>query len=402
MTQAGKHDPYLDPANLTHLDDPWPHYARMREVTPRQVELRGVNTTLVARYADCVTVFRDVAHFSSLPRTMPGSEHLDLFGGAPLMTFTDPPLHDRLRQIVNRHFLPASIRTMRPRVLELVNQLLDRVAGLSEFDLVETFTQRLPLMVVIGFMGAPPEDYPRFKTWSLAQLDLDQMEPGGPPPAVVVKARAEQRAYAAQLVEQRRRRPLDEDVMSAIIRAYDTKQLNDNELFPMIFGIIQAGDETTANTLSNAIHTLLINPEQLALLRAKPALISGAVEEAMRYCSSLQLMPRFAMAGAEIGGVRLDAGEPALILMAAANRDPAKFANPDQFDITRHPNEHLGFGEGIHFCIGAHLSRLELAVAIATLLERFPRLRLADPQARPAYKGSSMVRGVAELRVRID
>ncbi len=178
--------------------------------------------------------------------------------------------------------------------------------------------------------------------------------------------------------------------------------LSEFELLPMIFGIVQAGDETTANTLANSIYTFLEDPQRIRLLKDNPVLITGAVEEIMRYCSSLQLMPRFAMPGAEVAGVKLEAGNPVLILMAAANRDPAKFSNPEVFDITRHPNEHLGFGEGIHFCIGAHLSRLELATAITTLFERFPRLRLADAGAKPIYKGSMLVRGIAELRVRID
>ena len=402
MTEAVQSDFYLDPANLSLMDDPWPHYARLREGAPRQVVLNGVLTTLVASYVDAVAVFRDVAHFSSAPRTIPGSEHLDLFGGAPLMTFTDPPLHDRLRQIVNRHFLPASIRAYRPQVQSLVNQLLDQIADQPEFDLVPTFTERLPLMAVIGFMGAPPEDYPLFKTWNLAQMELGAVAPGGGLPASVVKARAEQKRYAAELVEQRRRQPLAEDLLSSIIRAYDNGMLNDTELLPMIFGIIQAGDETTANTLANGIRAFLTNPDQLTLLKQKPALSAGAAEEIMRYCSSLQLMPRFATHGAQVAGVAIEEGNPALIMMAAANRDPAKFERPDKFDITRHPNEHLGFGEGIHFCIGAHLSRLEMTTAITTLFERFPRLRLADREAKPVLKGSMLVRGIAELRVRID
>lgn len=402
MTQAVQSDFYLDPANLSLLDDPWPHYARLREGTPRQVVLNGVLTTLVARYQDASAVFRDFQHFSSLPRAVPGAEHLDLFGGAPLMTFTDPPLHDRLRQIVNRHFLPASIRAYKPQVQSLVDRLLDRLADRPEFDLVEAFTGRLPLMAVIGFMGAPPEDYPLFKTWNLAQMDLAAMAPGSELPASVAKARAEQKAYAAELVERRRRTPLGEDLLSSIIRAFDNGMLSEFELLPMIFGIVQAGDETTANTLANGIYTFLEDPQRIRLLKDNPVLITGAVEEIMRYCSSLQLMPRFAMPGAEVAGVKLEAGNPVLILMAAANRDPAKFSNPEVFDITRHPNEHLGFGEGIHFCIGAHLSRLEMATAITTLFERFPRLRLADAGAKPIYKGSMLVRGIAELRVRTD
>jgi cytochrome P450 len=251
-------------------------------------------------------------------------------------------------------------------------------------------------------MGAPPKDYPRFKAWNLAQMELAAIAPGGDLPASVVKARAEQKAYAAALVDRRRARPLDEDLLSSIIRASDNGMLSEFELLPMIFGIVQAGDETTANTLANGIHAFLEDPRRLRLLQDNPALISGAVEEIMRYCSSLQLMPRFAMPGAEVAGVKLEAGNPALIMMAAANRDPAWFRDPELFDITRHPNEHLGFGEGIHFCIGAHLSRLEMAIALTTLFERFPRLRLANPDARATYKGSMLVRGIAELRVRID
>lgn len=402
MTDSVPEDYYLDPANLSLLDDPWPHYARLRQGAPRQVVLNGVLTTLVARYEDAAAVFRDFQRFSSLPRPIPGTEHLDLFGGAPLMTFTDPPLHDQLRQIVNRHFLPASVRAYRPQVQSLVDQLLDQVSGQTEFELVEAFTGQFPLMAVIGFMGAPPEDYPLFKTWNLAQMDLAAIPPGGPLPPSVVKARAEQKAYAAQLVERRRRRPLGEDLLSSIIKAYDNGMLSDIELLPMIFGIIQAGDETTANTLANGLHALLKSPRQVALLKENPALIAGAVEEIMRHSSSLQLMPRFAMPGAEVAGVKLEAGNPALIMIAAANRDPAKFSDPETFDLTRHPNEHLGFGEGIHFCIGAHLSRLEMSTAITTLLQRFPRLRLAEPDAKPVFKGSMLVRGIAELRVRID
>ncbi len=150
-------------------------------------------TTLVARYQDASAVFRDFQHFSSLPPPIPGTEHLDLFGGAPLMTFTDPPLHDRLRQIVNRHFLPASIRAYKPQVQSLVDRLLDRLADRPEFDLVEAFTERFPLMAVIGFMGAPPEDYPLFKTWNLAQMDLGAMAPGSELPASVANARAGRR-----------------------------------------------------------------------------------------------------------------------------------------------------------------------------------------------------------------
>ncbi len=259
----------------------------------------------------------------------------------------------------------------------------------------------LPVMVIAEMLGVAPELYSTFKHWSDAIVSGDNTLPGNPLPEEFVTSVAELRAYFSDEIEKRRRAP-GPDLVSALVAAHEESDaLNANELLAFVALLLLAGNETTTNLIGNGALALGRHPEQMDLLRREPALIPRGIEEMLRYDGPVQSTARFTRNDIEIGGAWFPAGFGILIIVAAANRDPAKFPDPDRFDVTRDPNEHLAFGEGIHFCIGAPLARLEAQIAFSAMLARFPKLGLRDPGAGLEYKGSYFLRGLSSLPMTI-
>jgi cytochrome P450 len=380
--------------------DPLPYYRALLAGPPVQVRI-GTLTTIFSRYADSVAVLRDHQRYSSVITLMPGTESFQFFGDTQLLTFTDPPDHTRLRRLVAPSFAPRKIEEMAPRVRAMVNGLLDRAESKGEIELVSELSKRLPIMFIGEMLGVPEHDFGLI--WELTRylFELGQLEPNAPFPTEILKTFATQRAYFTEMIEQRRRKP-GRDLISEVIAAHDDKgAISDEEMLRLILTLVLAGITTTADQITTAIFQLLEHPHQLAELRREPALAASAVEEIMRFDPVVNMTIRIAREDVAFGGVNIAAGTPVYVVIGAANRDPAQFADPDRFDIRRDPNDHLSFGEGIHFCLGAAPARLQTRLVVTAMLERYPRLHLS-PQCTPAYRGTPMSRGISELRLLLD
>jgi len=392
---------YFNPWDEAFRADPYPHYKPLLEGPPRILN-QFIPMALVARYADVVAVLRDHEHFSSVPPRTPFiEERIKIFGDAPRVLLSDPPVHTRLRRLVARAFTPRRIRALEPRIREITDGLLDRVAAKGEFEVMADLANPLPVMVIAEMLGVPPEHYERFKKWSNAVIEVDNTLPGMKPPDSVGESFDALRAYFSEEIEKRRRRPGDDLVSVLVTAREEAEALSEEELIAFVVLLLLAGNETTTNLIGNGILALGRNQVQLARLMNEPELMPKAIDEMLRYDGPVQSTVRHPKEDAEVAGVKIPANTMLFVILAAANRDPAQFRDPDIFDIAREPNEHVAFGEGIHYCLGAPLARLEGEIAIRRVLERFPKLRLTEPHVPLSYKGSYFLRGLSGLRMAI-
>ncbi|MGB8411878.1 MAG: cytochrome P450 [Candidatus Binatus sp.] len=393
---------YFNPWDENFRANPYPHYKPLLAGPPRIIDLFGP-VAMVTRYADVMAVLRDHAHFSSeRPRDPSEPPNEGPFAGARTMLFSDPPTHTRLRRLVSRDFTPRRIRELEPRVREIAKNLIDHAQRKGELEVMSGFANALPVMVIAEMLGVPPDHYEQFKHWSDTVVSGDNTLPGTPLPAEFHAAIKALRSYFAEEIDRRRKHP-GADLISALVAAHDDAEaMNADELLAFVLLLLLAGNETTTNLIGNGMLALGRNPAQMNLLRQRPELMARAIEEILRYDGPVQSTVRFTKEDINLGGTKLPANQGCFIILAAANRDPAQFEDPDRFDITREPRDHVAFGEGIHFCIGAPLARMEGAIAIGAMLERFGRLRLKDPAMKPAYKGSYFLRGLESLPVAID
>ncbi|MFD3872718.1 cytochrome P450 [Streptomyces sp. NPDC058623] len=381
MTERPVHLPYADPAFVA---DPFPLYRRLREDGPvrRTVIAGGLEAWLVTRYEDGLAALSDPrlssdvrdAADARLLRQLPGTERESMLSN---MLRSDPPDHTRLRRLVSKAFTARRVAGMRPRIQALTDRLLDAVVPTGRADLVADFALPLPVTVISELLGVPVDDRHDFQHWT----DRLIMRGAGPPdPAVVNEAWLHMRAYVTELIRDKRARPAD-DLLSDLVAARDEEQrLTEDELVAMVFLLLAAGYVTTVNLIGGGISTLLAHPDQLDLLRSDPSLLPDAVEELLRYDGPVSPgIARFAREDVEIAGVSVPCGATVLIGSALADRDPARFPDPERLDITRQDNAHLAFGHGIHYCLGAPLARLEGQIAIGTVLRRLPGLALAVP-----------------------
>jgi len=393
---------YFNPWDEEFRANPYPHYQPLLEGPPRIVDM-GFKFALAARYAEVREILIDHATFSSVqPAGIGFDEQTKLFGDAPTMLGSDPPTQTRLRRLVSRDFTPRRIRELEPRIGEIAQDLIDAAQRQGRLDVMPDIANPLPVMVISELLGVPPQEYRQFKHWSDKIIEADNTPPGMPIPDDIKCAFTELKSYFTQEIERRRKHP-GADLVSALVAAHDEAEaLSADELLQFVVLLLLAGNETTTNLIGNGMLALGRNPDAMAALRSKPALMRGAIEEMLRYDGPVQATFRTATKDTVVGGTPIAAGMGVFVIIAAANRDPAQFKEAEKFDITREPNEHLAFGEGIHFCIGAPLARLEGAIAIGAMLERFGRLRLKDPAMKPAYKGSYFLRGLQSLPMAID
>ena len=403
LTNAAPIMPPLDPLAPENRADPYPFYRWLRENDPVRHAVDG--SWIITRYADGAAILRD-PRVSTNPAwlregAVAGSEHHPVRQvGTNLMMFLDPPDHTRLRSLVSKAFTPKAIEAMRPRVQALVDGLLDQVVDRGELDIVSELAYPLPVSVICEMLGVPAFDHARFRQLS---SDASRLLDGG-----ALDAESEQRGivagmqlfqYFTDLVEERRPHP-GNDLLSAMIAAeQEGDRLTHPELITTATLLFVAGHETTTNLIGNAVLALLRNPDQLARLRDDPTLIRSAVEEFLRYDSPVQFVARITTEPIDVGGVTIPAGEQMIVVVGAANHDPAQFADPDHLDVGRpeRENRHLSFSAGPHFCLGASLARLEAQVAIDTLLRRLSDFDLVT--TAPTYRDHFVLRGVQELRV---
>jgi len=396
---------YFNPWDPEFRANPYPYYAPLLAGPPPMIEL-AQKIALVARYADVTAVLRD-ARFSAdrFKTTIAQVEQIrdrGPFKGAPTILTSDPPVHTRLRRLVSRDFTPRRIREMEPRIREITAQLLDSVRRKGELELMADLAIPLPVMVIAEMLGVAPERYETFKRESDIIVSSDNTAPGTPLSAAFHDAVDSLRGYFADEIGRRRRQP-GADLISALVAAHDeAESLNAEELLAFVVLLLLAGNETTTNLIGNGMLALGRNPEQIALLHSSPELMPRAIEESLRYDGPVQATFRVALEKTNVGGTQIEPGTGCFIMLAAANRDLAQFPNPDRFDILREPRDHVAFGVGIHYCIGAPLARMEGEIAIGELLRRFPRVRLKDPAAKLTYKGSFFLRGLESLPMALE
>lgn len=370
--------PVLDPKDPAFHSDPYPFYRALRERDP--VHFHPLGAWLVTRYADALTVGTDPRFAHPPYAEKAGQDPFELMR-SKLFIARNPPDHTRIRKIFTDIFTKRFIDSLRGRIAEMTDELLERIAGEKTSDLVRDLAKPLPAMVIVEIIGLPSQDRERLMEWS-----TNVARASGAAPTPEDRQRASEtapnfRQYFREKIQERRRRPCEDMISKLIAAQTNDPNFTDDEIVANTALLFGAGNETTVGLLGCGTLALLRNPDQLSKLRANTSLMGKAVEELLRYEPPIQFFGRMAMEDLSLGGKRIKKGQTVFIVVGAVNRDPEQFANPEQLDIERSRNSHLTFGHGIHACIGQYLARIEGAVALAALLKRFPKLRLgSDPQ----------------------
>lgn len=394
--------------------NPYPFYAELRK-TPVSKQPDG--SYVVSTYREIASILHDPRVSSDLRKraAAPCAEaeapaaQTSTYDKAPSMITTDPPEHDRVRRATMRHFgpphSPELVASQETEIKRIVTGLLDKLKGETRVDFVDQFAYPLPVSVICSVLGVPREDEPRFHAW--IQAAMNGMDLGPEADSVAQKrlkdlgeqGRQELKDYMAGLVETYARQP-GPGMLSAMANSSE-ERLSPAELVSNAMLLLFAGHETTVNLIAHGVLTLLRRPEALEKLRQRPELIVPGVEEILRFESSVQFWPtRTALEDIEIAGTTIPKGAPIIVLYASGNRDPDRFTNPDQLDLEREDNEHLGYSGGIHLCFGGPLARLEAQIALGEFVRRVKRPRLvADP---PPYRHNQMFRGPRHVLVDID
>ncbi|MEE8557330.1 MAG: cytochrome P450 [Myxococcota bacterium] len=407
MTQPEPGADLYDPFSEEFQCDPYPTYRRLRELDPvHHRKIGEEHVWILTLYEDCATVLRDSrSSAEKFPR--PLLEQIAASPESPLgivaratlgmMLVKDPPDHTRLRTLVNKAFTPRRIEALRGRLQEIVDELLEAVRPRGRMDLISEIAAPLPLVAIAELLGLPPEDRQKLKIWSdrfVTFIDGTIRESGLDEAAAAVQ---ELREYLRDFVDDRRARPR-EDLLSGLVTAHEGgDRLSEDELYATITLLLAAGHETTTNLIGNGLLALLRHPDQLEKLRANPDLIRTAVEELLRFDSPVQVTSRVPTEELIIRGRTIPRGQEINAALGSANRDPAKFVDPDELDISRRENQHLSLGLGIHFCLGASLARLEAQLVIGTVVQRMPRLSLETDKLD--WRPGIVLRGLRALPV---
>ncbi|HEY7911890.1 MAG TPA: cytochrome P450 [Blastocatellia bacterium] len=385
--------------------NPFPFLARLRAEQPvyQTVLPDKTRIRLLSRYEDVYALLKDERFAKSRYNAMT-PEQLRKQPWVPSMfrplernmLDLDSPDHTRLRQLVHKAFTPRLIELIRTRVETLANELLESVKQRGEMDLISDYALPLPMTIITEILGVPAEDHNKFHKWSKVIVSVNQFSLSWR----IIPAVYSFNRYLRGFFKRRRSDPKD-DLVSALIEAEEAgDRLSEDELLAMVFLLLIAGHETTVNLIGNGTLALLEHPDEMERLRRDPSLIKSAVEELLRYTSPVFMSSeRYAREDVIIHGLTISRGEMTFGLIGSANRDEAAFDSPERLDITRDPNKHLSFGFGAHYCLGAPLARMEAQIAINTLLERMPRLRLKEPPETLRWRQSLILRGLDALPV---
>lgn len=360
--------------------NPFPYYAKMRRESSVFYDAEQ-QSWMVFCYEDVKRVFADWQTFSSkIPHP---AEQTDF---TQSLNFTDPPKHRSLRSLVAKVFTARRVEELAPRITQITHELIEQVQGQKQIDFMDNLAIPLPVIAIAEILGVPVADRADFKRWSDGIVVLDPIAP---------KAMAD---YFRHLLEQRRQNP-GKDLITDLIAAHEAGEtLTAQELVDFCIVLLVGGNETTTNLLGNAILCFNEYPEAWERLKQEPQLLPLAIEEVLRYRSSVQGIKRFTKVETQLGGETIPAGQMVTVWMGSANRDETQFERPDEFVIERDPNPHLSFGNGIHFCLGAPLARLKGKIVLSVVLERLPNLRI-DPNATLEFIPSIGIHGVKSLPI---
>lgn len=382
------------------MNDPHRHYHELRAYDPVHYNEKWGGWVLT-RHADIIQVFRDAENFSAERMSYLGNELTDNDREryAPIfkvlanwMLFRDPPDHTRLRKLVNHLFTPKAVEQYRPRVRSIVRRLIDGIERDKTFDLIQDFSFMVPLTVMLELLGAPELDRDKIKHWS-EQIGV----------FFFIRADEKRRReiacegiemlsnYIRPLLEERRKNP-GMDIISALVGAQEEGEINEDEVVATCVLLIFGGHETTMNLINNGTLAFINHPDQWELLKQRPDLNESAVEEMLRYDTSVKATVRWVKKDVQIGNKIMKKDDRVLLALTAGNRDPEVFQNPDGFDITRNPNPHVAFGQGFHVCLGAALARMEAQEAFAGLVKRLPlpMLHTTELEYHPAIVSRSL------------
>ena len=389
------------------LQDPYPTYARMHEEGPlHYVDVGKWAVWSIFSHAECSAIAKDSRLSAKRAKQMllplPLSRQSEFGELARMLAlwliFMDPPEHTRLRKLLNKGFSAAAVEDLRPQVEAIVDQMLKPIKHGSEVELMREFANPMPVRIISELLGVPQELHDSFVNWS---RDIAVFR--GNPNRTVEEASAAQDAlieltdYFRKTVAERRRNK-GNDLISLLIDIEEEGEvLTEEELYAQCIALLFAGHETTRNLIGNGMYTLLQHPQMMAELREKPEMIRSAVEELLRYESPVQFTARVLKEDIEVCGQPIRKGWTVLCMLGAANRDPKQFKEPNQLNLNRLNNQHLAFGAGAHFCIGAQLARLEGQVALLNLVQRFPEMKLTGP--RPEWAATFGLRGLKGLPV---
>jgi cytochrome P450 len=394
------------PHEPSFVADPYPAYAALR-AAGRIHYYADTDQWIVPHYADVNSLLRDrrfgrtyhhLATHQEMGRPEDAAEAREFWylirNGILDM---EPPDHTRVRRLVAKAFTPKMVHGLRPTIQRLMDALVDPVAGAGEFDLIREVAEPLPVTVIAELLGIPEGDRHHLRPWSAEICRMYELHPTEDDARAASAAAVEFSDYLRDLIGERRKRAAD-DLISELVRVVDEgDRLTEDEMIGTCVLILNAGHEATVNVTGNGWWALFRNPDQLKVLRQDPSLVPRAVEELMRYDTPLQMFERWVLEDSDICGVIVPKGQELALLFGSANHDPAVFDRPEALDLRRDPNPHMGFGAGIHFCLGAPLARVELDVSFSTVLRRMPGMELvAEPEWKPNY----IIRGLKELRVR--
>ena len=376
------------------LQDPYPLLHQMREQEPVYWS-DSIGGWILTRYDDIMATFKDTESFSNEGRLGKAVEYLPPEKRAKYKPFedhyatkgllhSDPPDHTRMRNVIVKDFTPNVVEQMRPNIQSVVNHLIEEAEKNGGMDVVPEFASALPVGVIAEILGVPRADRHLFKRWTDMILGFQGVNK--PSEGDLTRAQdglQEIRPYLTNMIEERRKQPR-KDLMSKFVTAMTEEgRISESELINTCVTLFTAGHETTLSLISSTIYTLLSHPDQLALLRKNPDLLKSTIEESLRFESPVSRQTRLMKQDASLNGKALKKGQLVFQMLNAANRDPAYFKDPDTFNIRRENNRHIAFGFGPHFCIGATLARTEAFIAVGTLIQRFPNLRLVD--AKPDW-----------------
>ncbi len=396
-----KSDPWLgaNPLSPEFRRDPYSVLKRLREFDP--VNQTPLGVWRLTRYDDVLRMLKEVPSGVRFEDgTAFGSVGIGAgVGPGQFILRVDPPDHTRLRKLMSQAFRPRAIEQLRQRVQGLVDELLDGAAERGEMDIIADLALPVPSTVICEMMGVPLADRASFTGWTAAATHA--LAAMFQPPEVLERAVVGAMSlanYFTDLIAERRKN-LGDDILSDLIRAEEAgDRLSEVELIGQSVGLLIAGFETTIGLIGNGVLALMKHPEQLTKLRAQPQLIDSAVEECLRYDGPIVLTVRITREATRFGDKTIPANTPVMCLLAAANHDPAHFPNPERFDIARHDSDHMAFGGGVHFCLGAHLARMETQVAIGSLVQRFKKIERTTTDIE---WGASLFRVLGKLPVRV-
>jgi cytochrome P450 len=389
----------LDPA--VHAD-PFPFYRRLREEAPVMWD-PFMHTWVVTRYEDVHFVLKEFsADRTPDPKKM---EALGLPSLGPVadlmarqMLFLDAPDHTRLRKLCMSAFTPRRVDAMEDKVREIAHDLIDKAVKGGECELIADFAEPFPAVVTAGLLGVPLEDHRQLKAWSATFAEmLGNFQHNPDRIRDVLKCVADMTGYFRDAVREQERNPHDGLIRSLMDAEVDGQRLSEDEVIANTIVTMVGGQETTTNLIGNGILTLTRQPDKMAQLRAHPEIIESAVEELLRYETPSQHTARIVKQDTEIGGKLMKKGEAVMAVMAAGNRDPERFPNPDELDLTRTDNRHLAFGWAAHFCFGAALARMEARISYLALLARMEDVRVAVPENKLEWRTNSGLRGLSAL-----